>query len=1015
MRLLFNEGDRVALCTNVSGNWAEQFYTLNDAINYLLANRNTPNLYFRASSFGNGVTTAQDNCSQASALFLDIDYGTEAHKKPSLFKTLDDVTGYLLTMPLLPSIAWHTGHGVQCAFLLDKPCVFPSGGGVDTLDRYKAIGAALKTMAMADDAFTPEHAYRVPISLNSKSHKYPGLADVMGSLLWCEDHIRYTLEQIEAACTGYGIDDLLSAETDPVEPVHSDNDAACDYSSLPQDLRDEIEDTGSERSSRLFSIVGRMVRAGHPDEFIVEAIGHGSDFVNKYGHREGGLKKEVGTCAAKIRQGHYVYSGGNVPPVRVYNTPFPVKLDECGKLSGAMELMPDRYAQAAGITLLQRVRDAVRFHEHLSLVQSSCVVESPCGAGKSVWALCHIGAHASTEGNRYVYVTETVDALYKAADMLAALSEVPVGRLHGFNADRCRALSGNSYTWKQCVRGDRRSRCNDCNAKDSCVYQTRGTQELQPVLCMTHAGFIRALEDGSDLLQDARIIVDEGLSPFDTWSASLDELKRVTGIEGVPPDTVAQLFPYTSLAQEYIVRAHELNVDADVYARRNYVYRNEAETAALADLVAELRTALRTDSALPVFGQDSEYHERTRDTLAALVNFFRPSVRGDASYAYRESRDSSRDKSGYRLTCKRNRFGFDTEGPWKSLHMMNASASLSPFPYPDSMPVFTCPDLPESSNLVTLHCIKANPTKSRLVESVKIGYVPLAVGERTRLHSKVLVCLNKDSSVGDDIEEQVKELCGDSTGVTVLTRGRIKGVNDAGECTLALLQGMALFTGVDDCALHATLQYRRTFPDTPYVYTADGSPNWPGGRMKLPAMRNYYALRSLDEIYQAIWRTAVRNDHPVEAVIVVPDAHWLAALYRTVMPGAVIGSAYVAKNSTETLSVPEGTVAPTLILADGTPVWTGNETGGESIEIKYNFEFDRQLYGMEICAAPPGTEITKSDVAMALGYKGDDPATVTNPKSAWMKNKTSIMALVGNLFEESVSNNRRLRRREPRS
>jgi hypothetical protein len=206
----------------------------------------------------------------------------------------------------------------------------------------------------------------------------------------------------------------------------------------------------------------------------------------------------------------------------------------------------------------------------------------------------------------------------------------------------------------------------------------------------------------------------------------------------------------------------------------------------------------------------------------------------------------------------------------------------------------------------------------------------------------------------------------------------IKGVNNAGDCTLCLLQGMATFTGIGDCALHACLQYRRTFPDTPYVYTAEGSPNWPGGRMPVPAMRDYYALRSLDEIYQAIWRTAVRNDRPVEAVVVVPDPHWLTALYRTVMQEYAIGSAFREKAGKVTYAMPDGT----------------------EVVFEWQWEEDPELYGCGVCACPAGTELAKADVAQALGYGG---------VRAWDRHREVITALLGGVFGEG-RNNRWLRR-----
>jgi hypothetical protein len=973
MRLLFADGDTVALGRiDAVGNWSESKHTLDRAVALLLANQDTPNLYFRASAMAGGSGCGADNCASARALFLDVDYGGAGHKRKSPFKTADDVVGYLLTMPLRPSLAWHTGHGVQCAFLLKEPCVFPaSGGSVEDLLGYRSAGAGLVKLAMADAAFTPEHAYRVPLTVNSKAYKEPGLADVRGQLLWCDERRRYALSEIEAACAGHGIADLLNEDEAPAHHPEPDGKVS-DYAKLPQDLRDEIEASGAERSDRLFGIVGRMVRLGHGDGFIAAAVGRGTDFVEKYGHRRGGLRREVEQCAAKIRSGHYVYGGRSAPPVLVYNVPVPVALSDCAPLAPAFEAALKGYAKAAGAVLLPRVLDAARFHEHLHSTHTSGVIESPCGAGKSVWALCHIAAHAA-EDNRYVYVTETVDALHRAADMLSRLTPVPVGRVHGFNAAQCLELCGVEHTWKQCGRSDTRSLCNACPVSSQCAYHTRAQQERLPVLCMTHAGFIRAMEDGSGLLGDANVIVDEGLSPFDSWSVGLDELRRMLSWLGASEHMLGLLWPGTSIAVAALSQ-YGLAGDADVFARRNYCFRSENQTAALAEQLTVLRALLRKGSGLAGFGSHSDDPEKARDTLAGLLNFFRPSVRGDSTYAYTETKTAG----GWSIQCKRSAFSLGGGGDWRSLWLLNASAQLSPFPYPQDMPVYTCPDLKGNSALVTLHIVRANPVKTRQEEAVRVAGMAMVFGQCMRNHRRVLVCADKASDRAGEIAEHVRGICGDDAEVTVLSRGRIKGVNSAGDCTLALLQGMSTFTGVSDCALHACLQYRRAFPDTPYVYTQDGAPNWPGGRMLVPAMRNYYALRSLDEIYQALWRTAVRNDRPVEAVVVVPDAHWLAALYRTVMPECVIGSAYKEKPGAETYTGPDGS----------------------AVSFQWDWVRDEELYGVGICAVPAGQEIAKADVAMALGYAG---------ARAWDRHRDVITAMLEGVFGEG-RNNRWLRR-----
>ena len=75
------------------------------------------------------------------------------------------------------------------------------------------------------------------------------------------------------------------------------------------------------------------------------------------------------------------------------------------------------------------------------------------------------------------------------------------------------------------------------------------------------------------------------------------------------------------------------------------------------------------------------------------------------------------------------------------------------------------------------------------------------------------------------------------------------------------------------------------------------------------------------------------------------------------------------------------------------------EVAGQSFE--FTFEQDERMFGMRLIEMPPGTEITKQQVASELGYKG---------ARAWEKNKPVIMGLLDPFFEEG-STNRVLRRK----
>ncbi|MBL7077753.1 MAG: hypothetical protein ISS31_09800 [Kiritimatiellae bacterium] len=987
--MLFAPEDRVVICQLLdpakSGElpgWRDTSHAFrNDAVfDILNSHFETPNIYFRASAHDGHRRYRAQNCVQTRALFIDVDYGTAGHKKPQPFKTLEDAQSYLLSMPGRPTCAWHTGHGIQACFVLDQPYLFGRPG---SLQRYTSVSSKLSRMAMADATFTPEHAFRVPLTLNDKRWMDPSAAPIRGELLWCDERM-YSFAQLADQVAQYGIDEhVAQAQEEARTGVWEDNDLTdTPYPDLPDNLRQDIEARHQERSTTMFRIVGRMVRMGYSDRTIVQAIQRGPDFVDKYGSR---VFAEAEKCLAKIRDGKYVYGTTMAPRLKTYNVPVTIDIDSCDELEPTFERKLDRYAEINGFALSPRVRTAARFHNHMFKTYRSGVLESPCGAGKSTWAFCHIALHAGPT-DRYIYVTETVDALYRAADAIQSLTETPVGRVHGFNEAQCQSLCGHKRTWRDCQPRDSRSVCHACNRRVDCAFFNRQVQEDRAILCMTHSGLMRALEDGRELLEDANIIVDESLNPFSTWEVQISDLKNLKA--HISPDIdLGKLFPYSTVSHTIEHRRWGLGTQVDTFSRRNYVFRDERQTAGITDVYNQLRACLANIESLNPFKSVTGVVQRARDTLSDLLSFFHPSMLNDATYAFHEVAG----KEGLRLVVKRNRFDLGTRRKYRRLWMLNASAQLCPYAYPDGMAVYTCPDIPENSNLVAIRVVRGNPTTKRAAQNTWLGYVALMFGNRRVRHNRIVVATNKSGEHLETVRAQLEKLYGPGIDITHLARGRIKGENIAGDCTLVCVASMATFTTIDDCALHAALQVRRTYPDRPLVYTESGDPNWPGGRFQIPAMRQYFALRSLDEAYQTIWRGAVRNDLPTEAVIAVPDPDWIVALLRTVMPGARLGACYKV--------IDEDPAAQ----AEWQDTDRDRELAALVSHKPFAFADDEQMTGLQqLISVPPGTEIKKLDVAGVFGYEG---------AHRWKDNKHRIMRWIGDFFE-SGSTNRLLRRRD---
>ena len=935
--LLFDSGEvvRIAGIPNRNVPLIEnRLLKRDDALRYLvdLHKQYAPNLYFAASAM-DGKGYGKQNCIVTRAVFLDIDYGPH-HRKPSVFPTYHAAHSYLRTLPIQPSLTWHTGHGLQCCFLLADPYRFTDEAAVAL---YERVSSRLARMAQSDSTFTPEHLFRVPLTLNQKDG-----GAVEGTWVERADFRRYTFESLQQLTSRYDLDpDMLGAEKPEAEDVEELNVA---YADLPEELRDDIEMPHEERSDTMHSLICRMVARGYTDAVIVGAIGHGDDFRDKYGNR---LDQEITRSLQKLRAQPRVYRD-SVPPLTITNDVKDVGLGECAALADGFAAMLSRYASTVGMTLSDRVRNSSRFHEHLFSTRQSGIIESPCGSGKSTWALCRIAMHAS-DNDPYWYVVETLDTLYRVADTLERLSPgLQVGRYHGFNAARCKALSGQDHGWRDCNPDTPSSVCHSCQARTMCCYYNRAAQLNCLVVLMTHSGFLRLLESSHPRLARANVVIDEELDHFLVESFTFEELIGIRDLVGPTSLDFNKLLPGTYVAA---MPASASGALVSTYAADHYVYRTAAETEQACQETALLRASLRTDG-----GSASQ---PCVDAIVRLINFFRPSTVG-ATYAYREIIEDGH----IRYVMKKNRYQLADTLPSRSLWILNASARLTTSQYPDNLPVYRCPEMKPDGSLVSMHVIRANPTRANESDNIGVGLWVMSIAVKLT-HQRILLVTGKEYADLEGLKEQITQRCLGPAQITHMTRGRIKGANEAGDCTLAFMPAMALFTTIHDYALSAALNLGRTYSRR-YLFTEDGRLDMPGGRFRVPAVREAYALSALDEAYQTIMRTAVRNGKPVEVVVAFPDPQWLAALWLTVLPGFMLDTVY-------------------RLDADGK-----------------NVTMDQAMQTLgAILTVPDGQEIPKKQVLSMMNYA---------ESTRWQDRKQAIMRMLSPFFGEG-STNRVLRRK----
>lgn len=971
--------------------------TVEQAIQWALDNRSrsTANLYVAAGAHDGTGGYKAANFTGIGGLFVDLDTG-EGNK----FRDLDDAVAFLATNPVgRPDAAWVTGNGVQALFLFEQP--LPFADGTPEAERLMQVWRQLNQVFLADTCDGPQHLFRIPTTLNHK----PDKGTKQGYLLWWEPTRRWTLDTLAA-----GVSPWLEPEvpaTEELEPVvvEAGGDVT-PYDDLPEAIRDALEaDHSTDRSSAMFTCVARMVTAGCNEATIHAAIASVDAFQGKYERR---LQTEVDRCIRKATQSPWRI-GESFVPLPIRDNVQTLALGECEPLPAPVSVKLTAYATHCGITLRPETLDAARFHEHVVAHNRQGVLLAPCGAGKSTWALSHIAAHANAD-TRHIYVVETVRQIYEAAAKLDAMTTVPVGRLHSFNPEKCRELCGQEHDWRRCSPDAADSLCHACPERERCCFYTRRAERQKPILVMTHAGLLRMIESGDAYLNGAHVIVDEDLDVCSTWDIPLDDLRLVETCHNQFPGWQC-LFPHSRAQAFAAIHKLDLSKEARSFAARHYTFkpmdRTPGHEAMLWDnLRDELRKLLALQPAAQnAFAQEAAKLDRVKNVVGSLLSLMRGSG-GQASYSFTEAWD--RDQRAWVYKIRKQRVELGADMPWASFWMLNASAMLNTAEYPASLPVFTCPDLPDTSHLLSLNVVVSSPTKTALENNLTLTEIIQALGEQRGRHRTVMVATAKSGAGREEITKQLQALYVPNPAPVLIpmTRGRIKGSNEAGTATLAILSAMPLFTTVDDYALQAALLMKRHLPRSLVFDAKTDRLNMKGGRFALPAMRECYALAALDELYQTAWRAAVRNGGPTEVVMAIPDVSWMIALWRTVMPRAQVRSAYriagekaaeawrarVANDGQPLLSMPEVPEEVKAAIA-----------AASSAEAGPVFESNRQILGLQsVINMPAGTRIGKKELAHQLGYEGDN---------AWRDNKDRILAMVSSWLEEEDGNNTRLVRR----
>jgi hypothetical protein len=246
------------------------------------------------------------DCLALTALYSDVDYGQDGHRKKNRWQTKGEVLAAIQAFPLRPSILVHSGGGFQPYWLLKEPFRLNNGN-------YVQIEAIMKdlTLALGGDVGTQDisRILRLPGTFNMKLAGNPRPVEIV----WCEADRLYRL----ADFAGYKPHPQTSKEKEPERASGGAEPQEIEALNIPGWTKTLIL-TGAEegypsRSERDHAVIGELVRAGCTLDSI-EAISQSYPVGDKYREKGSQGRAYLQASINKILSGAHFCGGGQQEP-----------------------------------------------------------------------------------------------------------------------------------------------------------------------------------------------------------------------------------------------------------------------------------------------------------------------------------------------------------------------------------------------------------------------------------------------------------------------------------------------------------------------------------------------------------------------------------------------------------------------------------------------------------------------------------------------------------------------------
>lgn len=446
--------------------------------------------YYAGAVMKGDSSTSATNIAYMKEFILDIDVGSEGHKKQTAFQTIEEALAFLKKNFPVPTAIISTGGGLQIHYrLADKP----------TVADYEAISKRLQSRFKKeiDSCTSAAQVFRLPFSWNCKIPENPRAVKILEV-----NDIEYELKDFETYTDSTCLE--LLSENSNDEVCKSKKETSIKLKALLGAVSKKNE---SDRSELAFNIIAEAIRTipAISDKTLSSCIKKNRSIFEHY-NGEQHLLQDIRRIRGKIR-------AETITPV--------MPVEEM--------IIPDGYSLAhiesarnAFDNVIFNSRQA-KFETTLSILdmlykgKNNGILNVPCSSGKTFASIIFL-AHLAQQGKRTWLVSEKIEDCRRNAQLLQQMGVNAVG-WHG-RTESCPVPKNQFFKkGKPC-----KSCAQKCGAELKYSSNNKFDHPDATVICCTHQNYKAALVSNAIPQDLSLIVIDESPNLLETFSYTDNEL-----------------------------------------------------------------------------------------------------------------------------------------------------------------------------------------------------------------------------------------------------------------------------------------------------------------------------------------------------------------------------------------------------------------------------------------------------------------------------------------------------------